>query len=173
MIRPLLVEHLDRFVAPPEALAHESVVLARMNLPDDHSICRPLVRQTSRITAIDGDTVTLADPLLHDVNENIPAQVATWDGLEEVGIEDLHLEFPNAQWFGHHMEQGYNGIYFTSAFDSWARNIRITNADSRHPELQQCEPDLPANHHRTVSAERTTACTWATYTMFSPRTSSY
>jgi hypothetical protein len=28
------------------------------------------------------------------------------------------------------MEQGYNGIYFTSAFDSWARNIRITNADS-------------------------------------------
>jgi len=28
------------------------------------------------------------------------------------------------------MEQGYNGIYFTSAYDSWARNIRITNADS-------------------------------------------
>jgi Ca2+-binding RTX toxin-like protein len=28
------------------------------------------------------------------------------------------------------MERGYNGIYFTSAFDSWARNIRITNADS-------------------------------------------
>ncbi|MGB5166344.1 MAG: glycosyl hydrolase family 28-related protein [Woeseiaceae bacterium] len=91
---------------------------------------RPLVRQTSRITAIEGATVTLADPLLHDVNEDIPAQVANWDGLEEVGIEDLHLEFPSAQWFGHHMEQGYNGIYFTSAFDSWARNIRITNADA-------------------------------------------
>ena len=28
------------------------------------------------------------------------------------------------------MEQGYNGIYFTSAYDSWARNIRITNADA-------------------------------------------
>jgi hypothetical protein len=91
---------------------------------------RPLVRQTSRVVAIDGDTVTLSDPLLHDVNETIPAQVAAWQGLVEVGIEDLHLEFPNAPWFGHHMEQGYNGIYFTSAYDSWARNIRTTNADS-------------------------------------------
>lgn len=91
---------------------------------------RPLVRQTSRITEIDGNAVTLADPLLHDANETIPAQVASWSGLEEVGIQDLHLEFPNAPWFGHHMEQGYNGIYFTSAYDSWARNIRITNADS-------------------------------------------
>ena len=91
---------------------------------------RPLVRQTSRVTAIEGDTVTLSDPLLHDVNETIPAQVADWNGLEQVGIEDLHLEFPDAPWFGHHMEQGYNGIYFTSAYDSWARNLRITNADS-------------------------------------------
>lgn len=91
---------------------------------------RPLVRQTSRATAIEGDTVILADPLLHDVDASIPAQVASWDGLEEVGIEDLHLEFPNAPWFGHHMEQGYNGIYFTSAYDSWARNLRFTNADS-------------------------------------------
>jgi len=91
---------------------------------------RPLVRQTTRITAIKGDIVTLADPLLHDVNATIPAQIASWSGLAEVGVEDLHLKFPNAPWFGHHMEQGYNGIYFTSAFDSWARNIRITNADS-------------------------------------------
>ncbi len=91
---------------------------------------RPLVRQISRVFAIEGDTVTLADPLLHDINKTVPAQIAAWDGLEEVGIEDLHLEFPNAPSFGHHLEQGYNGIYFTSAYDSWARNIRITNADS-------------------------------------------
>lgn len=91
---------------------------------------RPLVRQLSRIAAIDGDSITLSDPLLHDANETIPARLADWDGLEEVGVEDLHFEFPNAPWFGHHMEQGYNAIYFTSAYDSWARNIRITNADS-------------------------------------------
>ncbi|MEM9386910.1 MAG: glycosyl hydrolase family 28-related protein [Pseudomonadota bacterium] len=91
---------------------------------------RPLVRQTSRVEAVDGHRVRLADPLLHDINETIPAQVAAWDGLEHVGVEDLHLEFPDSPYFGHHMERGYNGIYFTTAFDSWARNIQITNADS-------------------------------------------
>ncbi|MEM7504012.1 MAG: glycosyl hydrolase family 28-related protein [Pseudomonadota bacterium] len=91
---------------------------------------RPLVRQLSRIAAIDGESVTLSDPMLHDANETIPARLAEWDGLEEVGVVDLHFEFPSAPWFGHHMEQGYNAIYFTSAYDSWARNIRVTNADS-------------------------------------------
>ena len=91
---------------------------------------RPLVRQTSRVLRVDGRTVLLADPLLHDANDTIPAQVAAWDGLQQVGIEDLALEFPDSPYFGHHMERGYNGIYFTSSFDSWARNIRITNADS-------------------------------------------
>jgi hypothetical protein len=91
---------------------------------------RPLVRQTSRIESIDGDVIVLSDPLLHDANNSIPAQIATWQGLQHVGIEDLHLDFPLSPYFGHHMERGYNGIYFTSAFDSWARNLRITNADS-------------------------------------------
>ncbi len=91
---------------------------------------RPLVRQTARVLAVDGRNVTLADSLLHNINASIPAHVSAWDGLENVGIEDLHLEFPNAPWFGHHLEQGYNGIYFTSAFDSYAQNIRVTNADS-------------------------------------------
>ncbi|MFK7888523.1 MAG: hypothetical protein AB8G16_16800, partial [Gammaproteobacteria bacterium] len=91
---------------------------------------RPLVRQTARVTSIQGDMITLSDPLLHDVGKAIPAQIAAWEGLEEVGIEDLHIEFPVSPSFGHHMEKGYNGIYFTSAYDSWARNIRITNADA-------------------------------------------
>jgi len=91
---------------------------------------RPLVRQTSRIQSIDGETVVLSDPMLHDADDSIPAQIARWDGLQHVGVEELHLEFPTSPYFGHHMERGYNGIYFTSAFDSWARNIRITNADS-------------------------------------------
>ncbi|MEM7283544.1 MAG: glycosyl hydrolase family 28-related protein [Pseudomonadota bacterium] len=91
---------------------------------------RPLVRQTSRIASKDGKTLVLSDPLLHDANKSIPAQISSWDGLQQVGIEALHIEFPNAPYFGHHLEQGYNGIYFTSSFDSWVRNVRITNADS-------------------------------------------
>ena len=91
---------------------------------------RPLVRQASRVLTVNDRNVQLADPLLHDANDTIPAQVAAWDGLQHVGIEDLRLEFPDSPFFGHHLERGYNGIYFTSSFDSWARNIRITNADS-------------------------------------------
>lgn len=91
---------------------------------------RPLVRQTVRVLNANQNVVTLSDVLLHDINEAIPAQASAWAGLENVGVEDLHLEFPVAPHFGHHLEQGYNGIYFTSAFDSWAQNIRITNADS-------------------------------------------
>ena len=91
---------------------------------------RPLVRQTSRIQSVSGNTIVLSDPLLHDAGKSIPAQIAAWDGLQHIAIEDLHIEFPVSPFFGHHMERGYNGIYFTSAFDSYARNIRITNADS-------------------------------------------
>ena len=91
---------------------------------------RPLVRQTLRIRSINGNAAELSAPLLHDAGDSIPAQIAVWDGLEHVGIEELHIEFPMSPYFGHHMERGYNGIYFTSAFDSWARNIRISNADS-------------------------------------------
>ncbi len=91
---------------------------------------RPMVRQTSRVVAVNGQEITLSDPLLHDVNDSIPASIAEWPHLERIGIEDLHLEFPEAPYFGHHMERGYNGIYLTSAFDSWVRNVRISNADS-------------------------------------------
>jgi len=91
---------------------------------------RPLVRQSTRILALDNNVLTLADPLLHDVNESVPAQIATWSHLQHVGIEDLHIEFPASPYFGHHMERGYNGIYLTSAYNSWARNIRISDADS-------------------------------------------
>ena len=80
--------------------------------------------------SVEGKIVTLADELLHDVNEALPAQVASWQGLVHVGIEDMHLSFPDSPSFGHHLEQGYNGIYFTSAFDSWARNLKVSNADS-------------------------------------------
>lgn len=91
---------------------------------------RPLVRQTVRVKSIEGNKVTIADALLHDIDDKLPAQVASWRGLVNIGIEDMHLSFPNSPSFGHHLEEGYNGIYFTSAFDSWARNLKVTNADS-------------------------------------------
>ena len=91
---------------------------------------RPLVRQKTKILAIDGESVTISDPLLHNISTDVPAQFAKWESLENVGIEDLRITFPDAPSFGHHMERGYNGIYMTSVFDGWIRDVNFHNADA-------------------------------------------
>ncbi|WP_411339950.1 hypothetical protein V6U71_19280 [Sphingopyxis sp. J-6] len=91
---------------------------------------RPVVVQATRIAAIRGKTVTLGDPLLHDVRADQPAVLANWRHLEHVGIQNLRLQFPAAPAFGHHLEQGYNGIYMTGVFDGWVRNLVIDRSDS-------------------------------------------
>jgi hypothetical protein len=91
---------------------------------------RPLVVQTTRIEAIDGKVARIADPLLHDISPAIPAKLARWDGLTNVGIRDLALVFPEGQSFGHHLEQGYNGIHLNDVFNGWIVGLRISNAES-------------------------------------------
>lgn len=91
---------------------------------------RPLVRQATRIEAIDGNQVTIADPLLHNINADLPAYFAVWNHLSEVGIQDMAIVFPPNPDFGHHNESGFNGIYFTGVHNGWVSNIRIENADA-------------------------------------------
>lgn len=91
---------------------------------------RPVVVQSTRVTAIKGGKVTLGDPLLHDVRPDQPAVLAQWQHLSNVGIQNLRLQFPEAPSFGHHLEQGYNGIYMTGVFDGWVRDLVIDRSDS-------------------------------------------
>jgi hypothetical protein len=91
---------------------------------------RPVVGQSTRITAIKGNRVTIGDPLLHDVRADQPAVFADWEHLTNVGIEDIKFTFPMSPWFGHHLEQGYNGIYFTGVYDGWAKDLTFENADT-------------------------------------------
>ena len=91
---------------------------------------RPLVRQKTEILSIDGKNVMISDPLLHNISADIPAQFARWDHLTNVGIEDLHISFPDSPYFGHHMERGYNGIYLTSVFNGWVRDVSVHNGDT-------------------------------------------
>lgn len=91
---------------------------------------RPTVTQSTRITAIAGNRITIGDPLLHDATPAQPARLAAWRHLERVGIQGLRFTFPDSPWFGHHQEQGYNAIFFTGVFDGWVRDVRIHNADS-------------------------------------------
>lgn len=91
---------------------------------------RPLVRQATRIEAISGNRVTIADPLLHSISAELPAYFAEWDHLTNVGIQDLSLVFPENPDFGHHNESGFNGIYFTGVHNGWIQNVKVENGDS-------------------------------------------
>ena len=103
----------------------EEIGSRHWELPD-----RPLVRQATQVERIDGNRVTISDPLLHPINDALPAYFASWDHLSNVGIQDLALTFPENPFFGHHNEAGYNGIYFAGVHDGWIRNVTVTNSDS-------------------------------------------
>lgn len=91
---------------------------------------RSLLRFRTKVAAIDGNTVTLSSPLPHPVGSAVPADIAAWSPVERVGLEDLSITFPDAPSFGHHLERGYNGVYFAAAADSWVRNVTFVNADT-------------------------------------------
>lgn len=91
---------------------------------------RAVVAQATRVTAVRGKKVTLGDPLLHDVRADQPAVLASWKHLTQVGIQNLRLQFPESPSFGHHLEQGYNGIYMTGVFDGWIQGLTIDRSDS-------------------------------------------
>ncbi len=91
---------------------------------------RPLVQQATRIEAIRGDQVTIADPLLHAITADLPAYFARWEHLHNVGIQDLALVFPENPYFGHHNESGFNGIYMTGVHNGWIANVRVSNGDT-------------------------------------------
>ncbi|MFC4292820.1 glycosyl hydrolase family 28-related protein [Sphingorhabdus arenilitoris] len=91
---------------------------------------RPLVRQATRIEAINGNQIIIADPLLHDIDSSLPAYFAEWDHLKNVGLQDFAMIFPENPYFGHHNESGFNGVYFTGVHNGWINNLTISNADS-------------------------------------------
>jgi len=91
---------------------------------------RPLVSQKTKILSIDGQQITIATPLLHNISSELPAQLHIWEPLENVGIEDMKITFPDAPHYGHHAEEGFNAIYFTGAANGWVRNLTTHNADS-------------------------------------------
>lgn len=85
----------------------------------------------SRVTAIDGNRITLERPLPFDVRLAWTPVLNVFDpDVAEVGIEALGFEFPVTPYEGHFTEAGYNAIALNMAADCWVRDIRIRNADS-------------------------------------------
>ena len=90
----------------------------------------PLVTQEVTITDIAGTTVTVHEPLLHDLRPEWSAPLAPEARLEHVGIEGIRFQFPAGEYAGHHLEPGYNAIYLTDLRDAWVRDVAFVNADS-------------------------------------------
>lgn len=90
----------------------------------------PLVTQEVTVDAIDGRTVTVHEPLLHDLRPEWSAVLAPETRLEHVGIEGLRVVFPDVPYAGHHLEHGYNALYLTDLRDGWVRDVAFVNADS-------------------------------------------
>ena len=71
-----------------------------------------------RVAAVNGNAVTLARPLRLDVRPGWKPEI--WQHrptVQEVGVEDLTIEFPNTQYRGHWKEEGYYAIQMLGAFN--------------------------------------------------------
>lgn len=92
---------------------------------------RRLVQFNSRVSAIQGNTITLERPLPVDVRLVWTPEVHRFaPTVQDVGIENLTLRFPDEVYRGHFSEVGYNGIFFYMVANSWVRNVKIINAES-------------------------------------------
>jgi len=132
------------------AIRAGQMVRLRMTNPSDNSLGRHLyadqgalnaerrrwyagriVDWVVRVKSVEGGTVELVRPLRLDVRPEWKPQI--WrhrPTVKEVGIENLTIEFPNAQYGGHHKEAGYHAVFFQDVFNSWVRNVTIVDGDT-------------------------------------------
>ncbi len=84
-----------------------------------------------RIDTVQGDLITLYQPLRLDVRLEWKPTLSHMATIEEVGIEHLRIEFPAMRYGGHHREPGNNAIHFRkNVVNSWVRDVTFHNVDS-------------------------------------------
>jgi len=118
----------------------------------------PIVRQQVEIAKISGSKITLKTPLTISIKPSYQAQLVEWKHLNEVGIEHLRFTFPDIPRVAHHVEPGNNAIFLTRLFNSWVKDVKITNADSgilaeevSNVTVQDIITDGPHLSHYTVT----------------------
>lgn len=90
----------------------------------------PEVWQNITVESVSGNQVTFKEPLNHDIREGWHGELKTMNWSREIGIEGIAIEFPAVNYAGHHIEDGYNGIFMSGCLDCWVKDVRITNSDS-------------------------------------------
>jgi hypothetical protein len=91
---------------------------------------RPLVTQEVTVVKVQGNRLTVKEPLLHDLRPKWRVEVTATRMLEEIGMEGFRIEFPKVPYAGHHKEAGYNGLYLTDMMHGWIQDIAVENMDS-------------------------------------------
>lgn len=80
-------------------------------------------RNISRVTGVNGDTITLEDPLRLPFPVVDGAYVQPADFIDRVGVEDLEIEQAQKLWT--------NGVFYLWAWEPWLNEVDITMA-GRH-----------------------------------------
>lgn len=89
------------------------------------------VHEDVTVAGVDGNTITLKEPLMHDIRPEWEPVLFDLRALNEVGIEYMRFECPGRKEYGgHHREAGYNVINLTNVRHGWIRDVSIDNADT-------------------------------------------
>jgi hypothetical protein len=92
---------------------------------------RARVSLVSRITAVEGNRLTLDRPLRADLRPEWKPQVREFSPtVTNSGIEHLAFEFPVTPYRGHFTELGYNPVALSGVAHCWVRDVRVVNPDS-------------------------------------------
>ena len=86
-----------------------------------------------RAVAVEGARVELDQPLRTDVRPAWSPKLHRVVGaIEDIGVENLRIEFERTPYPGHHYERGYNAIGFDEGLvaNAWIRDVRIRYADN-------------------------------------------
>ena len=91
---------------------------------------RPLVTQQVVITGVEDNQITIKSPLMLDIRPEWTPVMVPWEHIEEAGIEGFRMESPITPVKPHHVEEGFNAVYFTRLFNGWARDLVFHNVDN-------------------------------------------
>jgi len=84
-----------------------------------------------RIARVNDRRGTLDQPLPLDARVSWKARLTTVGPvLTESGVEGLTISVPLTTQRSHLEDEGYNGLAFQCAWDCWARDVVVTNADN-------------------------------------------
>ncbi len=90
----------------------------------------PLTKQEVTIRKIEDNKIFIKEPLMHDLRPEWYPDITRWNYISGIGIEKICFEFLYQEYKYHHVEYGFNGIYFTNTAHSWTRDLTFINGDN-------------------------------------------